>query len=65
MPSLVPANPLDSPCIGICALDDEDYCLGCRRHIGEIAAWPRLDADQRRHILALLPARKHPKEQTP
>ncbi len=65
MPSPVPVNPLDSPCIGICALDEEDLCLGCRRHIGEIAAWSRLDAEQRRRILALLPARKHLKEQTP
>ena len=65
MPSPVPANPLDSPCIGICALDDEDYCLGCRRHIGEIAAWSRLGIDERHRILALLPARKHLKEEAP
>lgn len=65
MSSPVPANPVDSPCLGVCALDEEDHCIGCRRHIGEIASWSRLDAGERRRILALLPARRHPKEQTP
>jgi predicted Fe-S protein YdhL (DUF1289 family) len=46
-----------SPCIGVCTLDDEDYCLGCRRHIGEIAAWLRLSAEERRRIMAELPGR--------
>ena len=62
MPTSVPANPLDSPCTGVCALDEQDICLGCQRHISEIAAWSRLGADERRRILALLPARAHPKE---
>lgn len=60
MSSPIPVNPLDSPCIGICALDEEDLCLGCRRHISEIAAWSRLDTEERRRILAQLPARARP-----
>ncbi|HEV2321533.1 MAG TPA: DUF1289 domain-containing protein, partial [Gammaproteobacteria bacterium] len=51
-------DPIASPCIGICALDDDEYCLGCRRHIGEIAAWTRLSEDERRRILGELPERR-------
>ncbi|MFI4920857.1 MAG: DUF1289 domain-containing protein [Gammaproteobacteria bacterium] len=50
-------NPPDSPCIGICTLDDEEYCLGCRRHIGEIASWSRMPEAERRRILNELPQR--------
>jgi uncharacterized protein len=28
-----------SPCINVCTLDDDEICVGCGRHIGEIAAW--------------------------
>ena len=26
----------DSPCIGVCTLDENDICIGCNRHIDEI-----------------------------
>lgn len=52
-------DPITSPCIGICTLDDEEYCLGCRRHIGEIAGWARLSEDERRRILGELPDRRN------
>lgn len=50
-------NPSDSPCIGICTLDDAEYCVGCRRHIGEIANWLRMSEVERRRILDELPQR--------
>ena len=28
-----------SPCIDVCTLDDDELCVGCGRHIEEIAAW--------------------------
>ena len=28
-----------SPCIDICTLDPRDVCVGCGRHVDEIAAW--------------------------
>jgi len=52
-------DPIASPCIGICTLDDDEYCLGCRRHIGEIAGWIRLSEDERRRILGELPGRRN------
>ncbi|MFN3888780.1 MAG: DUF1289 domain-containing protein [Beijerinckiaceae bacterium] len=33
-PNGVPA----SPCVGVCRLDDRQVCVGCGRHIVEIAA---------------------------
>jgi predicted Fe-S protein YdhL (DUF1289 family) len=38
--------PQDSPCVGVCKLDARDVCVGCGRHIDEIAA-----AGARRQIL--------------
>lgn len=26
----------DSPCIGVCTLNEENICIGCDRHIDEI-----------------------------
>ena len=47
-----------SPCIGLCRLDDGDFCRGCFRHIEEIKDWGLLGRDAQRKILALLPARR-------
>jgi predicted Fe-S protein YdhL (DUF1289 family) len=47
-----------SPCIGICSLDDDGLCLGCRRSAAEIAAWTRMDDDQRLQLMELLPSRE-------
>lgn len=30
----------ESPCIGVCLLDEKDVCVGCERHINEIVNWP-------------------------
>lgn len=47
-----------SPCTGVCTLEPASgYCRGCRRTLVEIAAWPRLDAAAKRHIIADLPRR--------
>ncbi|HEV2332279.1 MAG TPA: DUF1289 domain-containing protein [Gammaproteobacteria bacterium] len=51
-------DPIASPCIGICTLYDDEYCLGCRRHSGEIAGWLRLSEGERRRILGELPDRR-------
>lgn len=44
-------SPIASPCVRICCLDDNDICLGCFRHIGEITGWGAAGDDQRRAIL--------------
>ena len=44
--------PVRSPCVSICALDDNDICTGCQRSGMEIATWGRMNDDQRREVLA-------------
>ena len=40
-----------SPCIGICCLDDDYTCLGCFRSLEEINEWRVVDNHRRRIIL--------------
>lgn len=40
-----------SPCVGVCALDDEDICIGCWRSGDEISRWGYLDNAGKRAIL--------------
>lgn len=46
-----------SPCVNICALDEQDVCTGCYRSVAEIAGWSTLDDDARRAVLARADAR--------
>ncbi|WLH45187.1 DUF1289 domain-containing protein [Pseudomonas beijingensis] len=49
----VPERPVPSPCVNICALDDDDICTGCQRTVAEITRWSRMDNVERRGVLAL------------
>lgn len=49
--------PVPSPCIGVCSIDRDGLCLGCRRSSDEIARWSRISNDERLRILDALPAR--------
>ncbi|MPZ10806.1 MAG: DUF1289 domain-containing protein [Kiloniellaceae bacterium] len=50
---------MPSPCIAVCQVDPRsDLCIGCRRHIDEIRDWPIMTAEQKRAVLAALPARR-------
>ncbi len=49
----VPEKPVRSPCVNICALDDQDICLGCQRTVAEITGWSRMDNAARRVVLGL------------
>ena len=47
-----------SPCIDVCVIDAKgELCLGCRRTLDEIAAWPSLTADEKRAVLEALEQR--------
>ncbi|AZD06532.1 hypothetical protein C4K26_1110 [Pseudomonas chlororaphis] len=48
-----PEKPVRSPCVSICALDDDDICTGCQRTVSEITRWSRMDNAERREVLAL------------
>ncbi|MEE2731199.1 DUF1289 domain-containing protein [Ketobacter sp.] len=46
-----------SPCVGVCALDDDDVCIGCLRSGQEITQWGYVDNDGKRAILRNVEAR--------
>ena len=48
-----------SPCVSVCVIDaPTGLCAGCYRTLAEIAAWIDLSSDERRAVLAALPARR-------
>ncbi|MEZ5510431.1 MAG: DUF1289 domain-containing protein [Gammaproteobacteria bacterium] len=46
-PRPVTSDPLKSPCVRNCCLDDHDVCLGCGRTLAEIRAWSTYSASER------------------
>ncbi|BCD84480.1 DUF1289 domain-containing protein [Pseudomonas solani] len=44
-------RPVASPCVHVCALDDDDICTGCQRSVDEITRWGRMDNAERREVL--------------
>ncbi|AXM98188.1 DUF1289 domain-containing protein [Pseudomonas plecoglossicida] len=46
-------RPVASPCVSICALDEQDVCTGCQRTVAEIGRWGRMDNAERRAVLLL------------
>jgi len=50
-------RPVASPCVQVCALDDDDICIGCQRNVVEITRWSRMDNAERRQVLLLCHAR--------
>lgn len=47
-------KPVPSPCVSICALDDDDLCVGCQRTGDEIIRWGKMTNDERRAVLSKL-----------
>lgn len=44
-------RPVSSPCVSICALDEDDICIGCYRSDQEIMRWREMDNHQRQQVL--------------
>ena len=50
---------MDSPCTKVCVMDEDDrYCLGCQRTLGEIARWGEMADAERAAVLAQLQERR-------
>ena len=47
-----------SPCVAVCALDENDVCLGCYRTASEITDWFMADQQRKREILAVAAQRR-------
>jgi len=50
-------EPVESPCVNICRLDANGYCVGCFRTGQEIADWLSYTPQRRRELMQRLPAR--------
>jgi predicted Fe-S protein YdhL (DUF1289 family) len=51
-------NEPDSPCVKVCVIHPKaGICIGCYRRNAEIAAWARMEREERLAIIAELPAR--------
>lgn len=52
-------EPIESPCIKVCAIDaTTGWCLGCGRTMREIAGWSSLPKAVREEVMASLEDRK-------
>lgn len=40
-----------SPCVAVCALDENDVCIGCYRTGQEITDWGEMDNEKKREVL--------------
>ncbi|ACJ30042.1 Conserved hypothetical protein [Shewanella piezotolerans WP3] len=49
---------MQSPCVARCGLNEDDYCMGCYRHIDEIVGWGSASEDQKAQIWTKLEQRK-------
>ncbi len=48
-----------SPCVSVCTMNPaNDFCDGCQRTIGEIAAWSSMGDIEKRHVWGLIGQRK-------
>ncbi|TPP11370.1 DUF1289 domain-containing protein [Rhizobium glycinendophyticum] len=57
---------MESPCILICSIDDKTgFCFGCGRTRDEIGRWTSYSSEERRTIMASLPARLEGVERKP
>jgi predicted Fe-S protein YdhL (DUF1289 family) len=50
--SRVPPDPLASPCVRNCCLDDDNVCMGCGRALAEIVQWGTASDADKKAILA-------------
>ncbi|GHD10234.1 DUF1289 domain-containing protein [Tianweitania populi] len=59
-------TPIESPCILVCSIDMKTgYCFGCGRTRDEISDWLTMTPEQRRAVMATLPARLETVERKP
>jgi predicted Fe-S protein YdhL (DUF1289 family) len=49
---------VESPCVAICYLFENDICAGCFRSGDEITGWGSYKNDQRREVLKLVKQRR-------
>jgi hypothetical protein len=56
--SLKPEERAPSPCINVCSLDGQGYCVGCLRSADEIGRWMYMSAEEQWRLLDELAGRR-------
>ena len=56
--SLSKEKPVKNPCVGVCALDQSDLCIACRRSGIEICEWGVLTDEQKLEVLKKIARRE-------
>ncbi|WP_109762140.1 DUF1289 domain-containing protein [Pleionea mediterranea] len=51
-------NAVRSPCRSTCKLNQQDVCVGCYRHMDEIANWNRLSERQKHLVIIRIQKRR-------
>ena len=51
-------QPVKSPCIEVCSLNNEDVCIGCYRTANEIIEWFSAPDKRKREILVSVSERR-------
>ena len=51
-------QPVKSPCIEVCSLNDQDVCIGCYRTANEIIEWFSAPDERKREILVSVSERR-------
>ena len=51
-------NTIISPCVGVCALNNDDICVGCYRAGVEISGWGGMKEDEKRTVLEMIKERE-------
>jgi predicted Fe-S protein YdhL (DUF1289 family) len=49
---------VESPCISVCKIDKDGYCLGCGRTLDEIRSWKLATDQEKAEILVRLSERR-------
>jgi predicted Fe-S protein YdhL (DUF1289 family) len=60
-PEPMPAEPAErppSPCINVCSLDAQGFCIGCLRTGEEIGRWMSMSPAEQWQLLAVLAERR-------
>ncbi|MDX1754773.1 MAG: DUF1289 domain-containing protein [Marinobacter sp.] len=52
------ADKVSSPCVSVCALDENDICIGCQRTGDEILRWSQMTNEERREVLKSVAGRE-------
>lgn len=51
-------NPVPSPCISVCLLNEDDVCTGCYRNVEEIAGWHNMTNHERGEVIVVAQERR-------